>query len=237
MRKIMREGAGRTVSKPQRGISIICTVVAACVAMALVDGLWQPPYAVKSAVKLLFFVAAPLAYMFLSKDRNMMEFFVPKKRGLLVAAIAGAAIYGITVGGFFLLRGVIDFSKITESLTNGEGITRDNFVFVALYITVVNSFCEELIFRAFAFGALGGALGKKVGYAFSSVAFAAYHIAIMTGWFDPVVFVLLIAALAAAGLVLDWFDDRAGCIYPAWILHACANLAINTIGCVLFGIF
>lgn len=210
----------------------------ACASMAVVDGIISPPYAVKSAIKLVFFVALPLLYMFLSRDDMLRRRISPGKntRAYAAAAAVGILVYAVIVGGFFALRGIVDFSAVTESLASGEGVTRDNFIFVALYISFVNSFCEELLFRGFAFGVLSDRAGRRAAYIFSSAAFALYHIAIMSGWFSPVTFALLIAALFLAGAVLDFFDERCGTVFPSYIIHIFANLGINTVGLILFGI-
>ncbi len=229
-----------TDKKKLRAVSVAVTALAACVIMAVVDGAIKPPYAVKSAVKLVVFAAVPLLYAFLTRDREVTRRLVPKKKRLGLSLVLGVVVYALIVGGYFLLRGVIDFSAVTVSLAGGEGVTKDNFVFVAVYISFVNSFCEELMFRAFAFGALEGRTPRAVAYTFSALMFALYHVAIMSGWFHPAVVTLIIAALFAAGLVFEVLDrdgERGeGSIYPSWIVHIFANLGINTVGLVLFGI-
>ena len=57
----------------------------------------------------------------------------------------------------------------------------------------------------------------------------------MGSWFHPVLFVLLTAALAMAGLLFNWLD-RWGSLWPAWLVHMAANLATNIIGMGLLGI-
>ena len=218
-----------------RAIAIIFIVLTACAVMALVDGVISPPYAIKSAIKLVFFVLIPMVYMVGSRDVRFRKFLTPSKKRLLPAFALGVGVYGVIVGGYFLLRGVIDFSGITDSLVNGAGVTRDNFLYVAVYISVVNSFCEELLFRGLAFGVLGGVLSRKVSYLFSALTFAVYHVAMMSGWFSPVVFVLMIAGLALGGVFFNRVDDGADSIYPSWIIHLFANLGINTVGVILFG--
>ncbi len=220
----------------KRAIVICLIVLFACAVMAIVDGILQPPYIIKSAIKLVCFVALPIIYMIYSRDDRFRKYLKPNKKRILPAFAIGLCVYGIIVGGYFLLRGIIDFSGITASLIDGEGVTRENFVYVALYISFVNSFCEELIFRGLAFGALGGAASRRLSYPFSALTFAVYHVAIMSGWFSPLIFALMIAGLAVGGMILNRIDDGADSIYPSWIVHLFANLGINTVGLILFGI-
>ena len=219
----------------KRAITIIAIVLIACAVMAFIDGWLEPPYAIKSAIKLVYFVAIPVIFMVCYRDGSL-KLLKPNKKRILLAFGLGLGVYGVIVGGYFAFRGIIDFSGITDSLINGEGVTRDNFIYVALYISFVNSFCEELMFRGFAFGALGKVLPRPAVYLFSALTFAVYHVAIMSGWFSPLIFVLMILGLAVGGIIFNRIDDGADSIYPSWIIHLFANLGINTVGLILFGI-
>ena len=70
---------------------------------------------------------------------------------------------------------------------------------------------------------------------FSALAFAGYHVAIMDSWFHPVLLILFTAGLALAGMLFNWLD-RAGSLWPSWLVHMGANLATNLIGLRLFGL-
>lgn len=216
--------------------AIAYVVLISCAAMAFVDGVIEPQYAVKSAVKLVFFVGLPLLYMFLSRDEAMLRMMKPKGKGVATAVAVGIAVYAVIVGGYFALRGVFDFSAVTASLASGEGVTKENFPVVAVYISLCNSAAEEIMFRAFAYGVLRRTLGERAATFFSALAFALYHIAIMSGWFSPVLFALLLIGLMAGGIIFNFADGRADSVYPSWIIHMFANLGINTVGLVLFGI-
>lgn len=204
--------------------------------MAVTDGVIEPPYAVKSAVKLLFFAAIPGIYLFFTGDERFRRFLTPKKARLLPALLLGIGVFAVIVGGYFLLRGKIDFSGAIDSLAGGEGVTKENFPFVAVYISLVNSFCEELFFRGLAFGALSvcSPAARRIFFPLSLSPFIMW--AILSGWFSPLLIALFIAALAAAGMIFDRIDDGADSVYPSWIVHLFANLGINTVGMILFGI-
>lgn len=116
------------------------------------------------------------------------------------------------------------------------GVTPGNFVLVSLYIALVNSLLEEFFFRGFGFLALRQQAGQRGANLFSAGAFALYHVAIMTSWFSLPLFLLLITSLFVAGLLFNWLDARSGSLYPSWLVHICANFAVNTVGFLLFGI-
>lgn len=214
--------------------AIIAMVVFGCAVMAFVDGVVKPAYAVKSAVKIVFFLIIPLIYFILSKTEGLKELLVPSKNGLAKALVLGIGIYAVIFAAFLIFRNLYDFTLITGLLQDNVGVDRTNFIYVAVYISFCNSLLEEFFFRGLAFLMLLPRIGRRRAYIFSSLTFAAYHIAIMTGWFSPILFLLAMAGLMLGGCIFNFLDEKSGSIYGSWAAHACANFALNTIGLLLF---
>ncbi|WP_027627027.1 CPBP family intramembrane glutamic endopeptidase [Ruminiclostridium cellobioparum] len=225
-----------TLNGKRRILSIITAVLLGCVVMAYVDAVIRPDYAIKSGIKIVLFTGLPLIYSLFEKELELKNLLRVNGKSLGFAAALGAGVYIFILGAYYLLSSFLDFSKVTAALQNNVGVTRDNFIFVALYISFINSLLEEYFFRGVAFLWLKKAAGRKFAYIFSAAAFAAYHIAIMTSWFSPGLFVLLIAGLFGAGLLFNRLDEKYDNIYVSWLVHMFANFAINTIGFMLFGI-
>lgn len=219
--------------KAKRNIIIAITAFA-CVCMGLVDAVIQPGYAVKSAIKAVLFLLLPILYTLYDKDAGLKRLFIPNRKGILVAIGLGVGVYGVIMGGFFALRNVFDFSGLTASLTSTTGVNKENFLFVALYISFANSLLEEFFFRGFAFLTLKKVAGRKLAYTVSAAMFALYHIAMMIGWFGWPVIVLALVGLFAGGVIFNFFNERYGNIYLSWLIHVFANFATNTIGFILF---
>ena len=200
--------------------------------MALVDGVWMPHYFVKSAIKLVLFLLLPVLYSRLDRSVRPGELFRFHKKGITAALVLGIAIYAFILTAYFLLRGVLDFSGVATSLSQNAGVTGDNFIFVALYISLINSALEEFFFRGFVFRSLrrNGALPA---YLFSSGAFALYHIAMMIGWFSVPLTILILIGLVVGGVIFNALNERFGTLYVSWAVHMFANFAINTIGFIL----
>lgn len=213
---------------------IIITVVFACLCMGLVDAIIQPGYWVKSVIKVALFLLLPIIYGIYSKASRLKSLFIPNKSGLLIALAMGLGIYAIILGAYFVFRNIFDFSALTSSLTDSAGVDKNNFIFVALYISFVNSLLEEFFFRGFAFLTLKNLSSRKTAYLFSSAAFAFYHVAMMIGWFGLPVVLLALAGLFAGGMIFNFFNEKWGNIYLSWLIHMFANFAINTIGFMLF---
>ena len=230
---IGKEGSG---VKKNGGNLVAASVIAACICMGLVDAVIQPGYVVKSIIKGILFICIPVLYAFLKRDRGICQVIIPNKKGFRLAMIAGAAVYAVVIAAYFIFRNVFDFSALTTSLTETTGVNRQNFLWVALYISFFNSLLEEYFFRGFAFLEFRKLTGRKMAYCFSAAMFALYHIAMMIGWFDIGVFAIVLVGLFAGGIIFNLLNSKSGSIYPSWLTHMFANFAINTIGFMLFGI-
>ncbi|MBR0130643.1 MAG: CPBP family intramembrane metalloprotease [Firmicutes bacterium] len=213
---------------------IVIMVVLACFCMGYVDAVLRPGYVVKSALKLVLFLGLPFIYSKLDTDFSIRSLFHADKRGFLTALALGAAVYELILGAYFVFRNIFDFSALTTALTAQTGVARNNFLWVSLYISFINSLLEEFFFRGFAFLNLKALSGRAFAYGFSAFAFAAYHIAMMIGWFEPAVTALALTGLFAGGLIFDRFDEPGGSIWLSWLVHMFANFAINTVGFILF---
>ncbi len=217
-------------------IFMIFLIVIACVLMAIVEGVAGSNYIIKSVVKFVLFLLLPALYAFFDNDIKIKELFKVKKSGLKTAIILSVSVYAVILVGYLLCRNIFDFSAVTGVLTKNMGVTGKNFIFVALYISFVNSLLEEFFFRGFAFLTLKRVANRKFAYFFSAGVFAVYHIAMMTGWFKLDVFLIIMAGLFAGGLIFNYLNEKSSNIYPSWMVHMFANFAINTIGFMLFGI-
>ncbi|MBQ7876545.1 MAG: CPBP family intramembrane metalloprotease [Clostridia bacterium] len=222
----------------KKGKYIVLSVLAFSIAVTLIDALVHPDYFVKIPVKILFFLAFPLMFFWASREDwgKIKVLFTFKKKGILTALLLGIGIYAVIVGGYFLTRNVIDYSLVAPSLGKGMGITKDNFVYVSLYISLMNSFLEEFFFRGFGFITLKKYTGRMFAYIFSSAVFALYHVGMLIGMFDLPALLLLLIGLIIGGCIFNYLNEANENIYSSWFAHMFANFAINTVGFILFGI-
>ena len=204
--------------------------------MSLVDGVWQPHYGVKSAVKILLFLLMPTIYYLTDRESRVFSVLRANKKGMLRAICLCVPVYLIILGGYLLLKDVFDFSAVTGALTGNIGVNAENFVYVSVYISFVNSLLEEFFFRGFACLILSKYASQRFAFLFSAVTFALYHIAMMIGWFSVWVYAIIMLGLVAGGLIFNYLDSKTESIYTSWFVHAFANFAINTVGFMLFGI-
>lgn len=219
--------------KAQKYIIIAITTFA-CLCMGLVDAVIQPGYLIKSVIKIVLFLLLPIIYSLIDKNCDLKRLFKPNKKGFLLALGLGGAVYAVILGAFLLFKDVFDFSSLTSSLTESTGVNKTNFIFVALYISFANSLLEEFFFRGFAFLTLKDYSNRTVAYIVSAALFAAYHIAMMIGWFGLPVILLSLLGLFAGGIIFNFFNEKYNNIYLSWLIHMFSNFATNTIGFILF---
>ena len=215
------------------GSALLCAL-----GMSLLDGVVQPAYAVKSLLKLALFLLVPLFYYLrVPEGRTLLRaLFTPGEGTLRRALPLGLGVFAVILAAYFLLRGQIDFSRIAAQLSGNVGVNRGNFLYVALYIALFNSLLEEFFFRGYAFAALARCAPRALAYGFSALLFALYHVGMTARWFHPAIFLLSMLALAAGGLLFNRLNETSGSLYPSWLVHLCSNLAINTVGLILFGV-
>ncbi len=219
--------------KKQKYIIIGVTAVA-CIIMGSVDAVIQPGYFLKSVIKIVLFLLLPILYSIYNKECNLKKLFVANKSGIFWALGLGVAVYTVILGAFLIFRNVFDFSGLTASLTSTTGVNKENFIFVAVYISFINSLLEEFFFRGFSFLTLKEMSGRKSAYIISSLFFALYHIAMMIGWFALPVVILSMIGLFVGGIIFNFFNEKYNNIYLSWVIHMFANFATNTIGFILF---
>lgn len=216
--------------------SIVLIVILACIVMGVIDAIVQPGYFIKSSIKIGLFLVIPIIYGYYNKEFNLKRLFIPSKKGIKIGVLSGCGIYIIILGAYFIFKDIFDFSSVTSSLESGVGVTKSNFIWVATYIALVNSLLEEFFFRGFAFLSLKRVSSRRFAYLFSAIAFSLYHICMMIGWFGAEVIILSTIGLFIGGCIFNFFNEKSGNIYISWLIHMCANFAINTIGFILFGI-
>lgn len=201
--------------------------------MSLIEKIVQPSYFIKSIIKLLVFSLAMFVYCIKYKE-NFFKLINLKKKGLSKGLILFMLFsYFVIIVGYLLLRNHIDLNGIRESLLNKEQLNKNNFIFIFSYIIFINSFLEESFFRGFIYNVFKKEGYEKIGVLFSAFIFALYHIGIMDGWFNPFVMIVGVVGLFVTGIFLQDIVKREDNLLGSYLVHAIANLAINTIGTIM----
>ena len=210
---------------------LLCGSVLACTAvMWFYDTFISPPFYFKPIIKMLFFLVIPTILLMWTKTGTFKGMFRLSKKNFAMSLLGGLAVFVFILAAFFIFRNVFDFSKVAVTLEESIGVSRRNLLFVGIYISLVNSLLEEYFFRGVAFLTLKKKTNRVFAYCFSSLVFALYHVAVIRGWFDLPVYILLIFSLAVAGVIFNLFGEKTNSILPSWFVHMFANFAIIIIG-------
>lgn len=222
----------------KKNIHIITSVITLSLSVTFIDAVIKPNYFTKIPIKIIAFLALPMLY-FLFNQKEFQEFkkmFTPKKKDILKSISIGIPIYLFIVIGYFLTKNIIDYSNVAPNLNNSMGITSNNYIYVALYIPLLNSFLEEFFFRGYSFITLKKNTSRKFAYIFSSTLFSIYHIGMLLGSFSLVVIILLLLGIFLAGTIFNYLNESNDNIYVSWLVHMFANFAMVTVGFILFEI-
>lgn len=211
---------------------IVIWVIAGILLISFID-LTKADYVLKAVLKVSVFIAIPIASDFKDHNNSIRSFLTFKGAALKPSIITGTLLYLLILLTYLGIGSFFDLSAITIIMKKTIGANLALFIFVSVYISLINSFIEEFFFRGFAFINLKKYSNRRFAIIFSSLAFAFYHITLMYGLFPLPLYLFSLCSLVLSGLLFNLFDDRENSIYPSWIIHGCANLAFNTIGLIL----
>lgn len=225
------------MNKNIKNIIITIILVFACIAMYMIETYIKPAYMLKSIYKILVFAGLPMFYCAIDKNFKFKEYFVIRdKKQIFISVALGLGVYFFILIVYFIIKEFIDLDNITMQLDNNLNVNKDNFIFVALYISFINSMLEELFFRGFGFLTLNKSTSIVYSFFISALAFSVYHVSILANWFNAIIYIIFIVGLFVTGIFFNWLNLKYKNIYNSWIVHMCANLSINTIGFIMFGI-
>lgn len=213
---------------------IIMIIFIACLLMAFVDTIWQPGYIIKSSIKIGLFLLLPLIYAKIKSDVSYKYLFKFDWKHFTVSIGMGLAVFAFILAAYKFLGPYFDFTSVTDSMEKESGITAENFLYIAIYISIVNALLEEFFFRGFAYLELKKWTSRGSALTISAGAFALYHVAIMMSWFTAPLFILLLTGLFVGGIIFNLLNEHSNNIYSSWMVHMFANFAINAIGLLLF---
>lgn len=214
-------------------IKILFWTLIACLIMFIIESLTLP-YLTKSIFKLTMFFIIPVIYFIIKKNYNALSFLkINSIKKLVIPTLLGIGTYIIIFAGFIVIKRFIDINQIITAL-NSNNISAGNFIYVSLYICIINSFIEEFIFRGLTAITLAIYIKPIYSYIISSFIFAIYHVSIMATWFDIRILIFLITSLFFCGMFFCYLNRKELNIYNSWTVHAFANLSINTIGFLMF---
>ncbi|MDR2531718.1 MAG: CPBP family intramembrane metalloprotease [Oscillospiraceae bacterium] len=216
--------------KHKSAIFITVFSVSACALHTLMLHTQFSNYTLTSIAKIILFVFFPLIYIKILKERRFKDLFSLKgnSKNTKISLALGFGVFAVIWIAFLILRPFIEKEMIIGALDN-NGITRNNFFLVFIYVVLINAALEELFFRGYIFDTLYKMNYKRYAHLYSGLLFAVYHVAILREALSPGMMIFCIAGLVVAGLIFNLLVVWCKCITGSLIVHISANLALNLI--------
>jgi membrane protease YdiL (CAAX protease family) len=184
-------------------------------------------------VWLLVFPAA--WYLLVEKGRPSWS--PPRRGGLIVGAASGVAVAGIIVVGAWLL-GVqnMHLAPLRTEVQEMGLNTALPYLAGAAGWTFVNSLMEEYVYRWFVFRQCEALIKGWAAVIASAAIFTAHHVIAVSQYLDPLLTFLASAGVFAGALIWSWLYMRYRSIWPGWLSHVLADIAVFGVGWyLLFG--
>jgi len=177
------------------------------------------------------------AFWHLLIERKRMSWSPPRKGGLGMGLLLGMVSALIIFGTYrwITLSGLDSTAMRAEVADMGLSSSRA-FILGALYWIFVNSVIEEYVFRWFIQSRCELLWSRPVAIGISAAIFTTHHVVAMATFFKPGLVVLASVGVFIGGATWSWMITRYRSIWPGWVAHACADIAIFASGYyLLFG--
>ncbi|RPF52242.1 CPBP family intramembrane glutamic endopeptidase [Aquisalibacillus elongatus] len=218
-------------------VHIVILTALSCLLLYMIEQVFGAHYLVKTSSKIGLFLIIPLVYIkYFLKDSifDFLRFNQIDWDRLKLGFGLGLLSMIILIGTYILLQGFIEGEAIISDLRDRLGISFKEYIWIAVYITFVNSLLEEFYFRGFIFLKFYQSDLPILGYLYSSGLFAVYHVAIFATWFNIWLTLLALVGLFVVGLVFCYLNTKSNNFLNSWILHIFADIAVVSIGFYLF---
>ena len=156
--------------------------------------------------------------------------------GYGLGVLTGVVIFAAIVGAYlFIGERLIDHDAV-RAIAQETGLANPwMYLGLVLFWIFVNSVLEEYVYRWFLqvktawLGAWGSAIA-------SSALFTVHHVLALKYQFDWTVTIIASSGVFAGGMIWCWLVRRTKSIWPAWVSHALADVAVFLVGYwVIFG--
>lgn len=180
-------------------------------------------------VSKVFIFSFPLFFIFQNK--------FPQING--IKNVKKSLLYGFFSGVIIFILTMILFFSFKEYFMNFSGQIKtkaiqmnfyQNYILVALIISIFHSFLEEYFWRYFLFRGLLGKFGFWRASLISSIGFSLHHFVVLSEYFPMYLTIILGLCVAVGGMIWSAIYYRTRTIFGCWFSHFWIDLGIFTIG-------
>jgi membrane protease YdiL (CAAX protease family) len=155
----------------------------------------------------------------------------PRRGGLGVGVLVGLASALVVLAAWYGLgRGAIDPGRLRAvAVEMGLG-SPGRYALGAAYWILVNSVLEEYVFRWFLQRQCEKLVPRTAAAGLAAAIFTLHHVVALASYLDPVLTAVASSGVFGAGLAWSLLYGRYRSIWPPWVAHALADVAIFVCG-------
>ncbi len=222
----------------QRAMLALCLVLPAPM-IGIFASLYMPPFGQIQVGQVIWFlmkvwlVALPVLWL-LYIDRGKLSWSPTTKKGVCSGLVWALLMTGVIIGGyFFFLNSIVDKDGIRGQIEQ-FGLTLPlTYWLFAIAVSFGNALMEEYVWRWFVFTKCRTLFGVCGGIIFSALFFTLHHVIVIWNFGDGVLVVFSSLGIFFGGVVWAWLYNKYNSIWPGYISHVAADLAIFWIGWTL----
>lgn len=182
----------------------------------------------------LWFLLGPLLW-FVLKERQAISWspLAPALRsaGIRAGLGTGMLMAGAIVTGYWLFgKGQFDPAPMRAALTTAGLSTPERYLLMAAYWTLFNSLVEEYAFRWFLYRQSEQLVSSRNAVLLAAVIFMAHHTVALSAYVPWHLNALGSLGVLLAGVIWSALYARYRSIWPAYISHILADIAVFAIG-------
>ena len=228
----------KTRDRQKAFLALLLSVPAASIGVATV--LYIAPGAVGQILSLLCYIWLGVMSLswFIWVDGGKIHLQLPKRRELLVGTLLGLLMFGLILGAYWFLGQHWIFLAEIRHKAQQIGISNLNIYLIgSIYSVLFNSLFEEFVWRGFVFNKCRILIPGQGAIWLSAIFFTLHHTLGLIFYInDWRIVVLGSLSVLIAGAIWSWSYLTTRSIWPNYISHALADLALAIIGWqLLFG--
>jgi membrane protease YdiL (CAAX protease family) len=184
----------------------------------------------------VWLVVFPAAW-YLLVEKGRPSWSLPRRGGLAVGAVSGLGLAALIVIGAWLV-GVqnMDLTSLRAQVREMGLGSAVSYLAGAAGWTFFNSLIEEYVYRWFIFRQCEALIKGPAAVLASAAIFSAHHVIAVSQYLDPVFSFLASSGVFVGGAIWSWLYKRYRSVWPCWISHVLADIAVFGIGWwLLFG--
>jgi membrane protease YdiL (CAAX protease family) len=186
-------------------------------------------HAVFIALKVWILVLPMLWYLLIEKGR--LSWSPPRRGGLGVGALTGVAIAAVIGAAYLAFASrFIDLTALKDAVTSMGLAHPLAYLGAAAYWIAVNSLLEEYVYRWFVYHQCEQLMMPALAVPVAALVFTAHHVIALSVYLEPGLNLLASTGIFAGSCVWSWCYHRYRSIWPGWLSHAGADIAVFAIG-------